>query len=269
MLHTPTHAPTNTPTYTHTHSHTHIYIYTHMHTHTHVYIYTHTHLFPSFHTKLSQKVQCYTGVYQHLIYIYTHTHTHTHTLISFFPHQIVTKGSMLRWGLPTSNDTTTMDDFTLKIILFSIQLQSWRPDGCMNIYCRDARFCRQQEQTCGQRQSSYKPNSTAARRNWRRRLHSSCRLDSECSGDREEEEEEGCFALSHRSHTNIVCKRRWQVTAKHAYTLRMRLCMKWHGAWLCGVHRTHQDSSSFMWHQPCQHCKYTTSVDIQKRAIKS
>ena len=29
------------------------------------------------------------------------------------------------------------------------------------------------------------------------------------------------------------------------------------------------DGSSFMWHQPCQRCKYTTSVDIQKRAIKS
>ena len=104
---------THKHTHTHTHTHTHIYIHTHAHTHTHVYIYTHTHLFPSFHTKLSQKVQCYTGVYQHLIYIYTHTHTHT--LISFFPHQIVTKGSMLRWGLPTSNDTTTMDDFTHKI----------------------------------------------------------------------------------------------------------------------------------------------------------
>ena len=29
-----------------------------------------------------------------------------------------------------------------------------------------------------------------------------------------------------------------------------------------------RDGSSFMWHQPCQRCKYTTSVDIQKRAIK-
>ena len=55
-----------------------------------------------------------------------------------------------------------------------------------NIYCRDARFCRQQEQTCGQRQSSYTPNSRAVRRNWRRQLHSSCRLDSQCSSDREE-----------------------------------------------------------------------------------
>ena len=49
----------------------------------------------------------------------------------------------------------------------------------------------------------------------------------------------------------------------------MWLCMKWHGAWLCGVHRTRRDGSSFMWHQPCQRCKYTTLVDIQKRAIKS
>ena len=32
------------------------------------------------------------------------------------------------------------------------------------------------------------PNCTAARKNWRRQLHSSCRLDFQCSGDREEEE---------------------------------------------------------------------------------
>ena len=44
--------------------------------------------------------------------------------------------------------------------------------------------------------------------------------------------------------------------------------MKWHGAWFCGVHRTCRDGSSFMWHQPCRCCKYTTSVDIQKCAIK-
>ena len=33
--------------------------------------------------------------------------------------------------------------------------------------------------------------------------------------------------------------------------------MKWHGAWLDGVHRTCQDSSSFTWHQPCQRSKHT------------
>ena len=50
----------------------------------------------------------------------------------------------------------------------------------------------------------------------------------------------------HPSVTAIACKRsrsfcqkcRWQVTAKHAYTLCMWLFMKWHGAWLYGVHRT-------------------------------
>ena len=52
--------------------------------------------------------------------------------------------------------------------------------------------------------------------------------------------------LFHPSVTTVARKRswsfcqkcRWQVTAKHAYTLRMWLCMKWHGAWLYGVHRT-------------------------------
>ena len=29
------------------------------------------------------------------------------------------------------------------------------------------------------------------------------------------------------------------------------------------------DGSSFMWHQPCQRCTYTTLVDNQKCAIKS
>ena len=81
----------------------------------------------------------------------------------------------------------------------------------------------------------------------------------------------------HPCDTAVACKRsrsfcqkcRWQFTAKHAYTLHMWLCMKWHGAWLYSVHRMCWDSSSFVWHQPCQHCKYTTSVNIQKRTIKS
>ena len=51
--------------------------------------------------------------------------------------------------------------------------------------------------------------------------------------------------LFHPHVTTVACKRswsfcqkcRWQVTVKHAYTLCMWLCMKWHGAWLYGVHR--------------------------------
>ena len=76
-------------------------------------------------------------------------------------------------------------------------------------------------------------------------------------------------AVARKRPRSFCQKCRWQVTAKHTYTLRMWLCIKWHGAWLYGVHRTRRDGSSFMWHQPCQRCKYTTSVDIQKRAIKS
>ena len=38
--------------------------------------------------------------------------------------------------------------------------------------------------------------------------------------------------------------------------------------WLYGVHRTHPDGSNFMWHQPCQRCQYTTSVDIQQQQQK-
>ena len=42
-----------------------------------------------------------------------------------------------------------------------------------------------------------------------------------------------------RKRSRSFCQTcRWQVTAKHAYTLRMWLCLKWHGAWLYGVHRT-------------------------------
>ena len=37
------------------------------------------------------------------------------------------------------------------------------------------------------------------------------------------------------------------------------------GAWYFGVHRMRCDGSSFMWHQPCQCCKYTTLLDIKKR----
>ena len=78
-------------------------------------------------------------------------------------------------------------------------------------------------------------------------------------------------ALARKRPWPFCQKRRWQVTAKHAYTLHMWLCMKWHGAWLYGVHRTCRDGSSFLWHQPCQRCKYTTLVNIKNKikAIKN
>ena len=45
-------------------------------------------------------------------------------------------------------------------------------------------------------------------------------------------------AVARKRSRSFCQKCRWQVTAKHAYTLRLWLCMKWHGAWLYGVHRT-------------------------------
>ena len=45
-------------------------------------------------------------------------------------------------------------------------------------------------------------------------------------------------AVARKRSWSFCQKCRWQVTAKHAYTLRMWLFMKWHGAWLYDVHKT-------------------------------
>ena len=45
-------------------------------------------------------------------------------------------------------------------------------------------------------------------------------------------------AVARKRSRSFCQKCRWQVTAKHAYTLRKWLCMKWHSAWWYGVHRT-------------------------------
>ena len=78
-----------------------------------------------------------------------------------------------------------------------------------------------------------------------------------------------CVTTVARKRPQSFCKKYgWQVTAKHTCTLRMWLCMKQHDAWSYGVYRTLRDGSNFTWHQPCQHCKYPTLVDIQKRATR-
>ena len=45
-------------------------------------------------------------------------------------------------------------------------------------------------------------------------------------------------AVAYKRSLSFCQKCRWQVTAKYTYTLHTWLCMKWHGAWLYGVHRT-------------------------------
>ena len=76
-----------------------------------------------------------------------------------------------------------------------------------------------------------------------------------------------CVTAVARKRPPSFCQKcRWQVTAKHTCTLCMWLCMKWHSAWLYGVHRTCAETAA-VW---CgTSCKYTTLVDIQKHDIKS
>ena len=73
-------------------------------------------------------------------------------------------------------------------------------------------------------------------------------------------------AVARKRSRSFCQKCRWQVTAKHAYTLHMWLCTKWHGAWLYGIHRTHWDISRFMWRQPFQ-CWSTALQWIFKNAL--
>ena len=75
------------------------------------------------------------------------------------------------------------------------------------------------------------PNCTAARRNWRRQLHSSCRLDSQCSGDREVEEEP--------AHDRFIMRRRVR-----SFKGRINPCTPYRmccPAWGCSCRHTRRD----------------------------
>ena len=77
-------------------------------------------------------------------------------------------------------------------------------------------------------------------------------------------------AVARKRFRSFCQKCKWQVTAKHACTLRMWLCIKWRDT-VHSVHRTRrprwQQFHVARRHQPCQLCN--TSVDIQNRTIKS
>ena len=51
-------------------------------------------------------------------------------------------------------------------------------------------------------------------------------------------------AVARKRSRSFCQKCRWQVTAKHTYTLLMWLCMKRHGAWMYGVHRTFAETAA-------------------------
>ena len=75
-----------------------------------------------------------------------------------------------------------------------------------------------------------------------------------------------CYRSSTYKIPVILPKVQWQVTAKHACTLRMWLCIKWHGAWLYGVHRTCTETAAVS----CgpSHASAVTSVIIPLQWIK-
>ena len=82
-------------------------------------------------------------------------------------------------------------------------------------------------------------------------------------------------AVARKRSRSFCQKCRWQVTAKHAYTLRMWLCMKWHGTWLYGVHRTCADtaaasvSTPLRWLFKKRAIKLVTHVEPHASAVSS
>ena len=62
--------------------------------------------------------------------------------------------------------------------------------------------------------------------------------------------------LTHQSDPHDPLGDNMTKVKRHAW-----LCMKWHCAWLYGVHRMRQDSSSFMWHQQTHYKKLVISVE--------
>ena len=77
-------------------------------------------------------------------------------------------------------------------------------------------------------------------------------------------------AVAGKISQSFCQKCRWQVTAKHAFTLHMWLCMQLHGAWLYGVHRTCVETAAVSCGTShASAVSYTIWMDIQKHPIKS
>ena len=72
-------------------------------------------------------------------------------------------------------------------------------------------------------------------------------------------------AVARKRSRSFCQKCRWQVTAKHAYTVTYVALheVTWSMVVWC-TQDLRRDGCSFMLHQPCHRCKYTTSVGIQK-----
>ena len=79
-------------------------------------------------------------------------------------------------------------------------------------------------------------------------------------------------AVAHKRSRSFCQKCRWQVTAKHAYTITyvpVWLCMKRHGAWLYGVHRICAEMAAVSCGTSHASAVSTPLVDIQKTRYKA
>ena len=76
-------------------------------------------------------------------------------------------------------------------------------------------------------------------------------------------------AVARKRSRSFCQKCRWQVTAKtHIHLTYVALHdVTWSMVVWC-TQNLRRDGCSFMWHQPCQRCKYTTSVDIKNTRYK-
>ena len=77
-------------------------------------------------------------------------------------------------------------------------------------------------------------------------------------------------AVARKRARSFCQKCKWQFTAKHGYAVTYVALheVTWSMVVWC-TQDLRRDGCSFMWHQPCQRCKYTTSVDIQKTLYKA
>ena len=75
-----------------------------------------------------------------------------------------------------------------------------------SMFCKDATFVKLQEKLCGLSALTWRPNSMAASRSWRRRLHSSLQRPWSCSLRTPEEEGdfEACNIQDFREEHQIV-----------------------------------------------------------------
>ena len=105
---------------------------------------------------------------------------------------------LLDYAWATTDSTPTCTCRKMKFgTITNLQQWSWRPLDCWTHiyiyikYCWDACFYSQQEQNVRPTaaQLHIKQFSMVAGRNWKRWPHSSCRLDSQCSGNQEEEDD--------------------------------------------------------------------------------